>query len=278
MAQNYASSTLGIIDERFYTESKTASIVNKSDVRIEFNGKNSVTIYSVDTVTENDYVRTGTNRFGQLNELGTSTQTFVLSQDKAFTFSVDRGSLEDSMMAQEVDKAVDRQIREVSIPTVDTYTLAILAAKAVANSQSATSSLSSSDIYSKMLTQVAALIDAEVPQTDLVLFLSATSWNLVKRDPEFMRACDITQKNLITGKVGEVDGMEIIVCPSTYYVANFGFMIVHKSVVVRPVKFDMVRILDDVQGIDGKVVEGRRYYDAFIPTNKAEAIRLHKIA
>lgn len=278
MAQNYAASTLGIIDERFYTESKTASIVNNSDVRIEFNGKNSVTIYSVGTVAENNYVRTGTNRFGALNELGTATQTFVLSQDKSFTFSIDRGNLEDSMMAQEADKAVDRQIREVSVPAVDAYTLSILAAKAVANSQSATSSLAATDVYQKILTQVAALIDAEVPQSDLVIFLTATTWNLLKRDPEFQKACDLTKKDLVTGKVGEVDGMEIIVCPSSYYVANFGFMIVHKKVVVRPVKFDMVRILDNVQGIDGVVVEGRRYYDAFIPTNKAEAIRLHLTA
>ena len=100
----------------------------------------------------------------------------------------------------------------------------------------------------------------------------------IKRDPEFMKACDFTVKNLVKGKVGEVDGTSIVVCPSSYYIANFGFMIVHEDVAIVPKKFDMVRTLDKVQGIDGWVAEGRRYYDCFIPTNKGVAIRLHKIA
>jgi hypothetical protein len=115
MAQNYAASHLKTLDERFYTESKTDVIVNKG-IRLDFNGKNSVTIYNVDTVAENDYTRSGTNRFGALVELGTGTQTFTLSQDKSFTFTVDRGNLSDSMMAQEAAKAVKRQVREVSVP------------------------------------------------------------------------------------------------------------------------------------------------------------------
>src|SRR5690349_13436438 len=114
MAQHYAASHLKQLDERFTTESKTDIIANKGGIRLDFNGRNSVTIYNVDVVTESDYVRSGTNRFGSLVELGTGTQTFTLSQDKAFTFTVDRGNLEDSMMVQEVASAVKRQVREVS--------------------------------------------------------------------------------------------------------------------------------------------------------------------
>lgn len=277
MAQNYAASHLKVLDERFYTESKTDIIVNKG-IRLDFNGKNSVTIYNVDTVDEGDYTRSGSNRFGALVELGTGTQTFTLSQDKAFTFTVDRGNLEDSMMAQEVAKAVKRQVREVSVPATDVYRLAALTTYAVANSQSTTSALAASDVYQKILTQQAALIDAEVDPEGLVLFVSATTLQLLKRDPEFQKECDTSFRDLKKGIVGEVDGMKVVVCPSSYYVANFGFMIVSDKLLVSPTKFNSVRILDEVQGIDGWVAEGRRYYDAFIPTQKATAIRLHKIA
>jgi hypothetical protein len=40
-------------------------------------------------------------------------------------------------------------------------------------------------------------------------------------------------------------------------------------------KFNSVRVLTDVQGIDGAVAEGRRYYDVFIPNNKAVGLRYH---
>src|SRR3990167_10407811 len=93
--QNYAAAHLAQIDERYSMEAVTGGVINKSGIRLDFNGKNSVTIYTVDTVSQVNYTRSGTNRFGALTELGTSTQTFTLSQDKAFTFTVDRGRSEE---------------------------------------------------------------------------------------------------------------------------------------------------------------------------------------
>lgn len=275
--QHYASEDLAVLDERFFTESKTSMIINNG-LTMTFAGVNTVTIYNVDVVPEVDYVRDGKDRFGPLVELGTGVQSFVLSQDKAFTFTVDRGNLEDSMMVQEADKAVKRQVREVSIPTTDIYRLSILAAYAAANSQVTTSALSASNIFQGILAERAALIDAEVDVDDLVVYISATAETYLWRDPEFKAACDKSYADNKTGAIGKVLGMTIVVCPSSYYIANFGFMVVHKKVLVAPTKFNMVRVLDVVQGIDGKVAEGRRYYDAFIPANKGVGIRLRKIA
>lgn len=276
MAQNYAAAHLKVLDERFTTESKTDVIVNKG-IRLDFNGKNSVTIYNVDTVAENDYVRSGTNRFGALVELGTGTQTFTLSQDKAFTFSVDRGNLEDSQMAQEVSKAIARQVREVSVPATDVYRLSVLTSYAIANSQGvvAGTAVAYNTIYQLILAQNAALSEAEVPEDGRVLFITPTNLNLLKRDPEFKRDCDTSYADTKKGIVGMVDGLKIVVCPSSYYVTKFEFMIVHEELLVSPTKFNSVRTLDDVQGIDGWVAEGRRYYDAFIPTQKAVAVRVY---
>jgi hypothetical protein len=95
-------------------------------------------------VAENDYVRSGTMRYGELVELGDGVQTFILSQDKSFSISIDRGNREDSKMVLAIDDAVERQIREVSVPTVDIYRLGILTAYAVANSQVATAAITAS--------------------------------------------------------------------------------------------------------------------------------------
>src|SRR3990167_5759274 len=151
MAQNYAAAHLAQIDERYNMDAVTGDVINKSGIRLDFNGKNSVTIYTVDTVSQVNYTRTGTDRFGALTELGTSTQTFTLSQDKAFTFTVDRGNLEDSMMVQEANKAVKRQIAEVSVPNTDIYTLAQAHALALAQSQGATAAVTTSNAYVKFL-------------------------------------------------------------------------------------------------------------------------------
>lgn len=277
MAQNYAASHLKVLDERFYLESKTDIVVNKG-IRLDFNGKNSVTIYNVDVVAETDYVRSGTNRFGALVELGTGVQTFTLSQDKAFTFTVDRGNLEDSMMAQEAAKAVKRQVREVSVPNTDVYRLAALTTYANSNSLVTTVALTNTNTYAQVLASQALLDDRLVPEEGRILFVTPATHNLLKRDPEFQKECDTSYKDLKKGVIGMVDGTTIVKVPTSYFAANTGFLLVHEGVLVSPTKFNSVRILDEVQGIDGWVAEGRRYYDAFIPTNKGRAMQWHKIA
>lgn len=275
--QNYAEAHLGVLDESFFIGNKTELIVNNG-IRLDFDGKQAVTIYNMDPVAENDYIRDGVNRFGALAELGTGTQRFILSQDKAFTFTVDRGNLEDSMMAQETAKAVQRQVREVSVPTTDIYRLATLAAYAVANSQTNTVALTASNTYQYVLAAQAIMDNLLVPEDQRVLYGTPSMINFLKRDPEYKIAAETSYADGKKGIVSEVDGLMIVKVPASYLPANTGFMIVHKKVLVAPTKFDMVRVLDEVQGIDGKVAEGRRYYDAFIPSRKGKAIYLHKIA
>ena len=275
MAQNYASAHLAQIDERFALDGKTAAVINKGGVRLDFNGKNSVTIYTVDVVAENNYTRSGSNRFGSLVELGTGTQTFTLSQDKSFTFTVDRGNLEDSMMVQEANKAVKRQIREVSIPNVDIYNLAIASAYATANSQSATAAVTSSNVYQKFLAQNDAMTEAKVPEDGRHCFLTPATYSLLKQDTAFRLACDTAYADLKKGVIGMVDGVMLHKVPSTYLATNTVFLFIWEKVLIAPTKFDSVRVLTDVQGIDGAVAEGRRYHDCFIPSNKGAGIRQH---
>jgi len=275
MAQNYASATLDQIDERLHLATKTAGIVNKGGIRLDFNGKNSVTIYTVNVVSENNYVRSGSNRFGTLNELGTGQQTFTLSQDKSFTFSVDRGNLEDSMMVQEVHKAVKRQVSEVSVPNTDIYTLAQAHATALTASQGATAAVTSSNAYQKFLAQNDAMTEAKVPETGRFCFMSPATYSMLKQDTTFMRSCDTTMADLKKGIIGNVDGVTLVKIPSTYLPTNEVFLFIWEEALIRPMKFNSTRVLTDVQGIDGAVAEGRRYYDVFVPTNKAVGIRYH---
>ena len=276
MAQNYSAAHLKVLDERYHLKSKTDLIVNKG-IRLDFNGKNSVTIYNVDVVAENDYVRSGTNRFGALVELGTGTQTFTLSQDKAFTFTIDRGNYEDSQMVTEVAKAVKRQQDEVSTPATDIYRLGVLTAYAIANTQGVIggTAVAYNTIYQLILAQQAAMTEEKVPEDGRVLFTTPTIYNLLKRDPEFVRDADLTYKDLKKGILGQVDGLTIVQLPTSYFVNKFQFLIVKDDLLVSPMKFNSVRTLDDVQGIDGWVAEGRRYYDAFVPTQKAVGLRVY---
>lgn len=276
MAQAYAAAHLKVIDERVSLESKTMGRF-ANNIRLDFNGKNSVTIYNVDVVSEVDYVRSGSNRFGALVELGVGTQTLTLSQDKAFTFTVDRGNYADSQMVTEVASAIKRQVREVAVPAVDTYNLGVLAAYGIAAAQGviAGSAVAYNTIYQLILAQQAALSELKYSEDGRTLWISPTNYNLLKRDPEFIKACDESVKDLKKGIVGEVDGLTIVKVPASMLTTKLEFMITCKDVAVAISKFDSVRTLDNVQGIDGWVAEGRRYHDLFVLGEKGTGIRVY---
>jgi len=278
-SQNYSAEDKAIVDERFYVESVTSDIIN-NDIKLTFHGVNSCTIFDMETVEENDYRRTGTMRYGELVEIGNDTQDFTLSQDKSFSISIDRANREDTQMVPDMDDAIMRQIREVSIPTVDAYRLSVLTTYAVANSQATTQALAYNTIFKYILEAAANLMEANIMSLeDMVVYITPTTWTYLMRDPEFKTACDTTNRDRAKGTLGTVAGMTFKNATSDYYVANFGFMIVSKKVLISPVKFNSIKNLDgDSFGIDGQVGFGRRYYDAFIPSNKGEAIWLHLIA
>ena len=279
MAQNYATDVLDKIDERFYVESKTNAIVNNG-IEMDFsNGNNAVTIYNMNVVAENDYVRSGIMRYGPLVELGNGVQTFILSQDKSFSISIDRGNREDSKMVPAIDEAVKRQVREVSIPVTDIYRLSIAATYAVANSQSVVLAITASNAFSSILTQRAALQDAKVSLDDMVCYVTPAVEAFLWLDPTFKSAVNLAYASKVTGVIGTVLGMTIVTCPTSYYIANFGFMLISKKVLGAPTKFNEIKTGDGFPfGISGMVAFGRRYYDCFIPANKGVAIRVQKIA
>jgi hypothetical protein len=72
--------------------------------------------------------------------------------------------------------------------------------------------------------------------------------------------------------VGEVDGVKIVKAPSSYFPAKTPFIIVHKSAMCAPKKLQDYKIHENPPGINGNLVEGRIYYDAFILDSRKKAV------
>ena len=109
MAVNYAEKFSQTIDEQLSKDSLTDKAVNKD---YDFDGVNKVNVYSVETVPLNDYdINAKSNRYGTPVELGNDVQTLELTQDKSFTFSIDRKNATDTMMAMSAAKALARELK-----------------------------------------------------------------------------------------------------------------------------------------------------------------------
>lgn len=276
MAVNLAEKYSAKVDERFKLKSLTEAFVNHD---YTWEGVKTLHIYSIPTVALNNYDRTASaNRYGTPAELDDTEQDYTLTQDKSFTFIIDKGNNVDQMNVKGAGKALQREIDEVIVPTRDTYRLAQIAAGAVAAGNTATGAISVSNAYAKFLDGQKALDNKKVPITGRVAAIGATFYSLIKQDSTFIKSGDLSQKMLANGQVGEIDGVKLIRVPDSYLPANCAFIITHPSVTVAADKLAEYKVHDNPPGINGNLVEGRVYYDAFVLDAKKDGAYAHYTA
>lgn len=271
MSIDYAAKYSQKVDERFALVSKTGVAINQD---YDFVGAKTVHVYSVGVAGMNDYARSGSARYGTPQELDATTEELVMKKDRSFTFTIDKGNYNDTQMVTEAGKALNRQITEVVVPEVDKYRLAVLAANAgLKNATPA--AITKNTAYTAMLDANEALSNALVPETGRVCFCSTAFYKFIKQDDAFVKKGDMAQELVMNGVVGAVDGVPIIVMPASYMPTKTDFIITNKIACTAPTKLAEYRVHQDPPGINGWLVEGRIYYDAFVLGNKKNAVYRH---
>lgn len=277
MAIEFAAKYSGKVDERFNLGALSGGVVNQD---YDWEGVESVKVYSVPTVDMSDYQTSGTNRYGTPSDLENSTQTMTVSKDRAFTFVIDRKSRDDTMMTMEAGKALKREIDEVVIPEIDAYRFAKLVTNAAKNTNERTivKAVTKTNAYEEFLNCQAKLDDAKAPTGGRVCVCTPTYHNLIKLDDSFTKRGDMATQISINGLVGEIDGVPTIKVPASYLPANVDFIITNPACMPAPMKLETYKVHEDPPGISGWLVEGRIRYDAFVLESKEKAIVVHKHA
>lgn len=259
-----------LVDEKFKLEAKSNKVVNQD---FDFVGAKTVKLYTVSTANLVDYQRTGTNRFGTPEDLSATVQEMTLTQDKAFSFVIDKLDEDETKGALQAATALERQLREVVIPEIDKYRFDTIAANAATIKEEV---LTVENIYGAILAAQDALNDAEVPFNGRQIIVTSKVVSLIKQSKEIYMETDIAQEARNRGVVGLVDGLEVVMIPASRIgVEDFGFMITHPVAATGPVKLAEYRIHTDPPGISGSLVEGRISHDCFVLDNKEDAIYLH---
>ena len=272
MPVNYAQKFSPKVDERFAREALSHGAINQN---YDFEGVDTVKVYSVPTAGMNDYKTTGMTRYGTAADLENSVQTLTLTKDRSFTFVIDRKSEQDTQGVMEAGKALARQLSEVVIPEIDIYRFAKIVAGADAT-QVKTAAITKANAYESFLDAQVALTDSKVPVVGRIAYVGPQFYKNIKLDPAFIKAGDLAQETLIKGQVGEIDGVAIVLVPTSYLPDKVEFFVTHPVATTAPVKLQDYKIHDNPPGINGKLVEGRVRYGAFVLDSKKKAIYVHK--
>lgn len=267
MAINLAEKYAKKVDEKIQIDAYTGKNLNTD---YEFTGVETVKIYTIDTVDLNEYTRNGLSRYGTPEELGDSVQEMSVKQDWAFTYTIDKGNDKQQLNIKGAASTLKRQIAEKVVPFLDKYRFAIFAQN-VQEGMSDATALTKTNVYEKFLDGTSKLAEKGISE-GLVSYWTPAAFNKIKLDSSFVKGGDMSQKMLLKGQVGEVDGVAVVVVAGKRLPGGIDFMITQNKAMVSPVVLRDYKIHQDPPGINGNLVEGRILFDAFILGSRKDAI------
>lgn len=288
--------------EKAIVQKATTGFLTDNVLRAKFVGAKTVLIPEAGFSGLGDYDRDSGFIRGSVSVTNTP---YVLSQDRARTFSLDREDNDETGVAELAGQVMGEFVRTKVVPEVDAYCLSKLAGHAATKSQTVT--VTSGKVYEALMDAVNEVQDAVGFDEELVAFVSAAFWADLMTTTEFSRMLAVSdfKKGELHTEVKSVNGIPLLPVPTsrmksayTFYdgidhsgedsgvdqsdggfvpaaaAKDVGFIVLPKRAASLVKKTEKVRIFEpDVnQDMDAYKFDYRLYYDLFIKNNMSTAI------
>lgn len=233
------------------------------------------TLISPDLV---DYQANGNERYGESTEVEDTMQTWTLTEDRAWTKTMDKKNTQDDGGVRVAGRYLAQATREKLVPEIDAYVFQTIVTAGESDnrddivSDAATTSVNA---YSNITTINADITDNEAPEEGRVMAMTAAYYNMLKQGG-FVLDTPGFDKSRHDGDLGMVDNNKVVVVASSRLPANTDLIISHASVCAAPEKLEDYTLHKNPVGISGLKLEYRHRYDAFADTNKLKSIGIHK--
>ena len=250
---------------------KESFVAGKFADKYSFSGVRSVSVYTPQTVDLSTYNRSASaNRFGAPVEMQDTVQELTLEQEPSFAITIDKGNSADQMNIKGAGEMMQLQLKEKLVPFTDKYALGVIAKHAGVSK--VISAPTKSTVVGLLADGLTALDNAEVPEDMRMVFIGASNYNSLRLADEFVAIHPLGQASVGRGVVGSFMGAEVVKVPDSFMPTGVQFIIAHRDSAIIPMKLKTLRILTDVAGLDGALLEGRQYFDAFVLGQKANGI------
>lgn len=268
MAVNLALKYSDKLDQIWTHASYTDNWINK---KYNFDGVDTVKVYTVTTVAPNDYNRASTgDRFGGNAELQDTIATYQLTNDKSFKIAIDRGNFEQGMRAKKAGEVMRYEMNEQIIPMIDKDRLATITAGATAVSQAVTAT---TDAYQDTLKLNEYLDECKAPLEGRVLFVTPAEYNLIKTAiTTNILASGYNDKLVGKGFVGELDGVPVVKVPTSYFPTGVKALMTHRDSLLGVRQITETRIVTDSEFVSGSILLGRFIFGSFILKGKEKGV------
>lgn len=250
--------------------SQASLLSGRTSTAYDFTGVKSIVVTTPQTVPLGNYQRTGSNRYGTPTEMQDTTQEMIVTQDKSFSVTIDKGNNNDQQMIKNAGQMLRLEVQQEVVPVVDKYGFS-----RYVNFAGTIMGITKPDkttIVSAIADGLQALDDALVPSDGRTIWTTAEMYKFIRLAPEFVGNTDLGKEAIAKGKVGEFDSTEVVKVPSSYLPSGCYFLITFRDAILLPYKINDSKVTMDPPGLSGALLEGRSVFDAFVLGAKAKGI------
>lgn len=197
-----------------------------------------------------------------------------MTQNKSFNIAIDKTYNTDQQMMKKAGNVMGQQIREQFVPFCDEYTLGKWASGA---GHTVELTAAGANVTGAML--ITGLLGIEthynnkfvdtndryvaVRYTDLALLRESNRWASVEAQ---------TDKYLVKGKFEEFGTLKVFGMPDAWFPAKVRMIAFQSKAVLDPMKIKTTRIITDSENIDGDILQGHFYFDAFVIGRRCDGV------
>ena len=262
------------LDERFTQQSLTEKWCGND---YDWDGVNSITVLTPDTMEMHDYTASGANRYtggSAPSEIQDEANTYTLSKKRSFGGTVDITNNQDQMDVKKTNRLLKQQWDEVVVPEIDMYRLhtwANGAGTAVINS----TALTNETLIRQLLVGGKVMNNHHVARDNRVAFVTESMAVELKLATELKYNEGYTDKAIVNGQIAKMNNMPVVAVPDDYMPAGVEFMLKWKRASADPMKLRKMLAHKDPPGLSGYLLEGLCRYDSFVMAQKAYGIYVY---
>jgi hypothetical protein len=284
-------------------EGATSGWMESNAGQVIYNGGNEVKIPKISMDGLGNYDRD--NGYVQ-GAVTLAYGTYTMTQDRGRKFQLDAMAVDETNFVANAANVTSQFQRTKVIPEVDAYRYSKLAALAAGASKKTAYTPATTDIFGKLLADIAAVQDIVGEGEPLVITMSIPAAVVLDQADKIEKRLDVTQftQGTVQSKVKSLDGTPILRVPSarmkSAYVFNDGsttgqtvggftpasgavdvnWIVSARRAPIAVSKTDTMKIFDPMtnQGAHAWLIEYRKYHELWVPDNKLDGVWVNQKA
>lgn len=267
MAQNLAIKYQSKIADIFTRESVIKGLFS---AKMDFVGAETVRIYQLLTVPEQQYGSDPEHRYGKGNDVRDVVHEYKMTQKPSFKAILDDVVGKDQPIEEKTAEFIQRQLALVSTPRADKYAISRMAqVGAILPVASAPTKMTIVDLFADAQEH---FTNANVPERNRVALVPAFVYKLLVLADLIVGNEALGKKAISKGEVGECFDFRVIKAPSNYFPNGVYTIFASTDSCALPYKIDKLKTFHDTENVAGDVVVGLQRYDFFVLAEKADAV------